>query len=151
MVKEIEMKDVIEKAQALYDVLVKKIAENAALSEKLYSTEAELDGKLADIKEIMQELDEREKKVKSVEDVIALAEDAKTARIAADIILSDAKKTLLKAEDKDRAVAINESALLAKVKNLESQQKSLNDEAARLEKDRKEMKEKILSKLAKGV
>jgi len=145
------MEKIMEQVTKLYGALKKRLDEVnvriVAVSEK----EIELDGKLASVEEVIKSLESRERKVKAIEDVIALAEDAKKAIIEADVVLYNAKNVLLKSEDKERVIAVKNSALLAKEKNIESQQKSLNGEAVRLEKDRKEMKDKILANIQKGM
>ena len=151
MVKEMEMEKVMEKIKALYDVLVKKVAENDKLAIELKEKKDEVVAKLDQVKELENELKIREKAVSNVEDVVLLKEQSDASVEEAVKILTEAKKVRCEIDDKALSLIAVESGLAATKKNLESQQKSLNDEAVRLEKDRKEMKEKLIAKIAKGV
>lgn len=133
------MKNVMEKAVALYNVLVKKNEEFELKEEGIKELKVTLDGREDVIVKREIELDKREDSIKGVESCVKLLEEAKKLKGEAGIELTEAGKIKKEAElyIESEMLKIKEvqSVNEALKKNLESQQKSLNDEADRLRRE----------------
>ena len=145
------MKQVMDKVKALYDTVVKKDEELCKLQDNLKGQSkiaSELESELA-IK--ANGLLAREAKVKEVENVLDLLDEAKKLKQEAAEENANAVSVKKEAsnyiENEKRKMEVELADIAAAKRNMASQQESLNKEALRLKDDYAKMRQKVMQEI----
>lgn len=142
------MKEIIKKMNDLVSALDSKVEEFDKKNKELDKTIDLNNGLVEKNKERSASLDDREKKIAHVENIVRISEESKTRLNTVNDIAIENTKVLKQISVEREALSKENERLQGMIALYRSKNEALVREKASLEEDRKEMRSKILEELS---